>query len=234
MYKVASDKRQAALHRGRLADWIDGEEAQVETRSAHQQWLDLKVAFRSLEARLHALPKNSKERKELGLQKRVMQNEITALAKRAQGERISRRGMNRYFVQIAREHLYPAQFKAMWAAANKLYDQDRAEKLAAETEKVDAEAKVAAEARTAAAVEEEGEYIGRRGINRYVAQIAREQLYPAQFEAMWAAAIRLYDKDHARAETTTAETEKVGAEAKVAAEASIAAEVEKDPSPRRR
>jgi hypothetical protein len=229
MYKVASDKRQAALHRGRLADWIDGEEAQVETRSARQQWLDLKVAFRSLEARMQALPKKSKQRKELGLQKRAMQNEITALAKRAHGEHIGRRGINRYFVQIAREQLYPAQFKGMWAAANKLYDQDRAEKLAAETEKVGAEANVAAEARIAAAVEKEGEYIGRRGINLYVVQIAREQLYPAQFKAMWAAAIRLYDEDRARAKKMTAETEKVGAEAKVAAEASIAAVVEKDP-----
>ena len=158
MYKVASDKRQAALHRGRLADWVDGEEAQQETRTIHEQYHDLKVAIQSLEAHYLKIPKDAehkKERKEIALKLTRLQEDLSPLHKAVKADNLKRNGIADYFMTIAKEQLYPAQFKAMRAAAERLQEQDRAlaekwdaesegmrdpEKLLAEIESVVAEA----------------------------------------------------------------------------------------------
>ena len=164
MYKVASDKRQTALRRGRLADWVDGGEPHVETRTIHEQYHDLKTAIQSLEAHYHKIPKDSehsKERRQIGLKLARLQEDLSPLHKAVKADNLKKNGIADYFVNVAREQLYPAQFKAMWAAAARLQEQDRAraeqwdaesekalgdpEKLIAETERVIAEAeKIAA------------------------------------------------------------------------------------------
>src|SRR5262245_31720071 len=145
MYKQASDKRQAALSRGRLADWVDGEQPEVDTRSVYQQWRDLKTAIKSLEARIQEIPKGltgGRERNELGRRLRALQDQLPALTKQVRAEKLKKRDIAEYFMQIAREQLYPAQFKTMFAAALRLKEQDsaRAEARIAEAKKDDPDA----------------------------------------------------------------------------------------------
>jgi hypothetical protein len=139
MYKVASDKRQTALRRGRLADWVNGEEPHVETRTIHDKWNDLKAAIRTLEAHLTKIPKGqeySRERRELGQNLSALRADLTPLGKAVKAEKLQRREIAPYFLQIAREQLMPGQFKAMYAAALRLKELDvrRTEKVIAEAE----------------------------------------------------------------------------------------------------
>ncbi len=119
MYKVASDRRQRALHQGRPTDWVNGEEKQ----SPEDKRRNLQAAMQNLEERIKALPPGSAERRELGRQKLEWQQELRILGKLAKAKNIEQQTLERAFMEIAREQLPPAHFRAMMAGAERLHDQ---------------------------------------------------------------------------------------------------------------
>lgn len=75
MYKVSSDKKQAALHHGRLSDWVNGEERLSEDDRRKQ----LQQSVKMLEDRIKATSPGSPERKRLGLEKLAVQDQLKEL-----------------------------------------------------------------------------------------------------------------------------------------------------------
>lgn len=129
MYKVASDKRQTALHHGKgLSDWVgDG----VENLTRLEKYENLVRALNNLDQRIQALPKGSADRKKLGIQKLEMQNELSAMKTGLKAQNLSDVSFEWCFFQICQEQLLPAQFRALVKAAYRLRDQnsDRAKTL---------------------------------------------------------------------------------------------------------
>lgn len=118
MYKVASDGRQRALHQGRPADWVNGEEVLAKEDQLRQMQRGVEI----LDARIQALPKNSERRKALGLQKLAMQNELSAFRKNLHLERRAKEGLSVAFMDVAKEMLPPLQFRIINAAAHREYE----------------------------------------------------------------------------------------------------------------
>lgn len=137
MYKIASDRRQAALRRGRLADWINGEERQTdeELRS------NLVRAAANIERRLLA-EENPIERKCLGVEKLSLQKQIESLNKRLKAANIYSAGLDSYIGQAMREVLTRAQRELVLGRARRLFDENRAraEEIFAATQEVSADA----------------------------------------------------------------------------------------------
>lgn len=122
MYKVASDRRQTVLHRGRLADWLNGDEWQ----SAEQRLRQMQDGVQIIEARILGLPVGD-ERKALGIQKLAMQREITEFRKALHLVREARRGFGDTFVDIAKQILPKVQFEMIRNAAIRECDRRRKE-----------------------------------------------------------------------------------------------------------
>jgi hypothetical protein len=116
MYKVASDKRQSALHRGRLGDWAHGQEHQ----SKDDQIANLKKAIAAIERQLGNLLLLPDTRRQLGRQKAALAKQISEL----KGPRLRIRGLGDWFIDVAKEQLPLGQFKAMMAAAKRLHLQN--------------------------------------------------------------------------------------------------------------
>lgn len=115
MYKVASDRRQAGLHHGSPRDWVNG----TEQLSAIDQLRQLQDGIKILEGRIQATDIKSKDRVSLGLQKFQMQQEISALRKRANLERAVKQGFEQIFIEMAREMMPAVQFKIIFAATDR-------------------------------------------------------------------------------------------------------------------
>lgn len=116
MYKVASDKRQSALRRGKLSDWVNGEER----LSVEDQINQLKDGMRILEERIASA--SGDERKQLGAQKWEMQCQMTKIKKSAGIEKRNREGIAQYIVDAARELLTKSQFDLIYRRAVRDYD----------------------------------------------------------------------------------------------------------------
>ena len=131
MYKVSSDKRQSALHRGRLSDWAHGEEYQTDL----QQRDNMAAAIQRLEERIHQEP-SAGERKRMGREKLVTQGALSVLNKKIKAGNMVRVGLNQYVIQALNEIVPKAQRELIWARARRMQDDDRrrAERLFAEAQ----------------------------------------------------------------------------------------------------
>lgn len=126
MYKVASDKRQAGLHHGKPADWVNG----VEKLSPHDRLRQLGDGIRILNSRIiesHGKPGKRK----LILEKTRMEAEV-ALLRRELG--VERKGapmdnFGQMFVECSKQILSPVQFNIIKAATKR--ELERLEKDAA-------------------------------------------------------------------------------------------------------
>jgi hypothetical protein len=129
MYKVASDRRQSALHRGRMSDWVNGEEF----LKAEDRLRQLQCGYKILVDRIVALPKGSVERKKLGHEQKLLEAEITKLKALTPPIKHASRGIADVFIDMAREILSEAQFKLVWNTAIREQElrQKAAEKAAA-------------------------------------------------------------------------------------------------------
>jgi hypothetical protein len=116
MYKVASDRRQDALRRGKLSDWVNGEEV----LSIADQVALLKNGMLILERRIATSA--GEERKAFGLQKLEMQKKLTDLNRLAGYERRLREGIAQYIVDAARELLTKSQFELIYKRAQRDWD----------------------------------------------------------------------------------------------------------------
>jgi hypothetical protein len=110
MYKVASDKRQSALYRGRPSDWINGEER----LSAEDKLKQLQQGWKILQRRILALPNGSEERRKLGRELQSIQDQITLL--KADFPK-SQPDLRAHFMNEARRILSPGQFEMVLNAA---------------------------------------------------------------------------------------------------------------------
>jgi thiamine kinase-like enzyme len=123
MYKIASDKRQSSLHHGRgLSDWIgEGEE----NLTGKEKRANIIRVLNNLQERIDSHPKGSEERKKLGLQKLELQNQLNDLSKAMKAENLSvaAKDLGFCFLEVAREQLLPAQFRAILAAARRLLEE---------------------------------------------------------------------------------------------------------------
>ena len=136
MYKVASDRRQISLHRGRPADWVNGEQ----NLSLFHQYEGLKLQDQQLMARINALPAGSEERRQLGKERQELCARMKAMKPSLHADKISnaRGNVAECFVEIAKEMLPPGQFKAFYAAAKRRRDEhlERAQKIREQAEQM--------------------------------------------------------------------------------------------------
>lgn len=112
MYKGAADKRQTILHRGRPADWVNGEERLTGLDLMRQ----LQDEIRILEGRIMASC-SEEERRALGLQKHQAQERIAELRRSGVGKH--RTGIETCFMQLAKEMLPKMQYLAIEGAARR-------------------------------------------------------------------------------------------------------------------
>jgi hypothetical protein len=49
MYKVASDRRQSALHKGRIADWVNGDE-RLTIEQQYKQFMLIRLTYTNAES----------------------------------------------------------------------------------------------------------------------------------------------------------------------------------------
>jgi hypothetical protein len=116
MYKVASDRRQTSLHRGTVADWVNGEER----LTAAQRLEQMKEGVRILEDRCKSAIGD--ERKRLGIEKLALQHELTAFKKAMGMVNLARRDFPDLFRDVAREMLPKKQYEMIYNAAVREYD----------------------------------------------------------------------------------------------------------------
>lgn len=109
MYKIASDKRQASLYRGKQSDWINGEER----LSADDKLRQMQQGIKLLEARV--LAATGEERKRLGREKMALQDEIKALRAVMPKSPVEWKA---HFVNEAKRILSESQFQMIFNAAN--------------------------------------------------------------------------------------------------------------------
>ena len=121
MYKIASDKRQSALHRGSIADWASGEEH----ITILQEYDAMCRRDKQFDEQMHAVPVGSEERQRLGKERAALQVRIKEMknAVKVAGLYKARGNVPECFVEVAKEMLVPGQFKAMWAAAERRRDE---------------------------------------------------------------------------------------------------------------
>lgn len=127
MYKVASDRRQAALHRGSPWDWAAGEE----TISHEDELESLRIVLRKMEEELVDKKVPSARRRELGLRKIELQARAKELKAIVGREKMLREGALQFFVEVARRRLIKTEYAAIWREANEMYDAERAKLQAA-------------------------------------------------------------------------------------------------------
>lgn len=120
MYKVASANRQSALHRGRLSDWANG----VEYQTLEQRLRQAKEGARIIEQRINAA-RSEAERIELGAQKFVIQNEVTALKRAMHPIQLAREPLGEAFMSMARQMLPKVQFEMIKNATTRELQQRR-------------------------------------------------------------------------------------------------------------
>ena len=108
MYKIASNRHQTALHRGRPADWVNGKEQLKPADKLNQ----LRDGVKILQARIDAA--TGDEKKTLGLEKQTLQNEISALRKT-----LGRPPLNwhSFFINEAKRILSDSQFDLIYKAS---------------------------------------------------------------------------------------------------------------------
>jgi hypothetical protein len=116
MYKIASDKRQAGLHHGRPADWVNG----VEKLSVQDHFQQLKNGIRVLDKRI--VEATGKDRKDLVKRKMDMQNELVAFKEKHGLERKERLGFNSVFIDCAKDMLPKVQFDMIMNAAKREFE----------------------------------------------------------------------------------------------------------------
>lgn len=126
MYKVASNRQQTVLHRGRPSDWINGQEAPSATPD--EEYRCLVQGAQALEARIKALP-HGDDRKALGIQKRELETRIKEIKPLVKRHAAQYRGLAEYFVDIAKEQLPRPQFKAMFEAARRKREQEQPDRV---------------------------------------------------------------------------------------------------------
>jgi hypothetical protein len=119
LYKVASDKHQSALRRGRLSDWVNGEEWQ----SAETKLRQMQEGVLILENRIKALatgrPGVAAERQALGLQKQDAQTEINKFRKAMNIFRQSHRNFEEVFVDTAKAMLPKVHLEMLMSATKR-------------------------------------------------------------------------------------------------------------------
>lgn len=116
MYKVASDNRQRALHHGKPADWVNGEEK----LSVEDQLRQMRDGLRTIDTRI--LKATGNEKRRLCVQKQDMQNELVAFRAKHGLERkqpASARSLDTIFVDFAKEMLPKVQFEMILNAAKR-------------------------------------------------------------------------------------------------------------------
>lgn len=108
MYKVASDKRQTVLHRGRPSDWVNGQER----LTAEQKRTQAKEGWNIIEARMLACT-DPEERKALIVRKREIEAELQEINKEVKREKQEvhwhKESFHDIFIQTAREMLSKVQ-----------------------------------------------------------------------------------------------------------------------------
>ncbi len=110
MYKISSDKRQTALHRGRLADWLGPGAPDLTDEQKRQTLVD---RAQSIHDALVKLPKKSPERRALGLEYAEINLAINEL-------RPARRGppsVESFFICVAKERLTRVQYDQLMTEA---------------------------------------------------------------------------------------------------------------------
>jgi len=114
MYKVASDKRQSALHRGRLSDWANGEQY----LTAEQRLEQMREGWRILQERCNAA--TGEEKKRIGLEMLALQNQLRE-AKKALGliGHIAKRGWQDVFRDMCKEMLPKVQYELIVKATHR-------------------------------------------------------------------------------------------------------------------
>ncbi len=108
MYKVASDRRQTALHRGRPEDWVNG----VEKLKPQDKLNQLRDGVKILQSRIDQ--SSGKERARLGREKLALQNQIAELRRQIGRPKIEWRP---FFVNEAKRILSDSQFDLIYRAA---------------------------------------------------------------------------------------------------------------------
>ena len=121
MYKVGSDKHQAALHRGKLADWVGGDFR----LSPPDRLKQLQEGARILETRILALPPGA-ERSALGKEKFELQNELAALRK--EFSRSVPPDWKSHFVNEAKRILSASKWEMIYNAATREAERELAKK----------------------------------------------------------------------------------------------------------
>lgn len=117
MYKVASDKKQRVLHHGSLRDWVHGEE-----KLSLDEQLDLaRSGIRVLDARIQATS-DPATKKELGLQKLQMQDELSKMKKLCGRINVAKQGFEHIFIEQAKEILLHSQFNAIFVSAHREWE----------------------------------------------------------------------------------------------------------------
>ncbi len=116
MYKVASDKKQRALHHGVPTDWVNG----TETQSLEDQLENMRRADRSLVERIKLA--TGAERKTLVDERARLCGRISQFKDKASIKKIVRDGYEHTFVKVARSILPAYQYNALRDAAMLEYD----------------------------------------------------------------------------------------------------------------
>jgi hypothetical protein len=124
MYKISSDKKQTALHRGKITDWMNGKE----NLSIKDQFELMKRGIQIFESRL-LRETDKEERKRLGLEKLALQNELTKFRKLNRIEQDSRDGLAGAFIRVAKEMLGKTQYELILRAAERELAKIKSEEL---------------------------------------------------------------------------------------------------------
>lgn len=122
MYKTASKSRQRGIDRGRLADWINGDEQMTDgdLYKSHLRAMD------GIEQDILACVDKAK-RKALGRRKFELQQEVHRLRSLLQMKRrVENGGIPHYFVDAARAILSRGQFQLILDMAKRNYDEEAA------------------------------------------------------------------------------------------------------------
>lgn len=126
MYKIASDRRQSSLHRGRATDWISGDER----LSPHDRLKQLQDGTKILDARILQAATPT-EKKALGVEKLGLQNQIKDLRASLPKAPPS---WKEHFVNEAKRILSASQFQMIERAAKIEAEREQAKRDKAEEE----------------------------------------------------------------------------------------------------
>ena len=111
MYKVGSRKAQASVSRASLSDLTAPHALRL---TAEQERDSLKSRMKQVEAELLELPRRDPRRKELGLMKLDLQNQMSAIRRKCVGPR----GLSEFFMDVCREALPRLQFNQLYEQAH--------------------------------------------------------------------------------------------------------------------